>query len=213
MDGRANLLAKWPLLLAFFVFPVGANAEPFVGFGLGYGSVNIETEASFTQNSTVLGSLDEDDSEGAPAFLITAGVDRDASRTYGVFKALPYDDALVSVVGVSHDWKFGEGALKPFLGVSLGLAVLRWTDDIETDEFVVETDGETATSLGLGAQTGLLYDVNESFSVEAALRFVATDLETKSSGTVMTGAGPANLEVEQTVEHLVAFTIGLNYRF
>ena len=213
VGGCAKFFARWPVLLTIFVLPVGANAEPFVGFGLGYGSINLEAEASFTQNSTVLSSAEDDDTEGAPAFLFTVGVDRDASRTYGVFKALPYEDAVVSVFGVSHDWKFGEEALKPFLGVSLGLAMLRWTEDIETDEFVFEIEDETATSLGLGAQAGLLYDVDESLSVEAALRFVATNLETKGSAPVMTAVGPATLEFEQTVESLVAFTIGFNYRF
>ena len=209
MRGHKGALATVCLFSGFLALPLTASAQPFVGLGLGYGSINLETEATVT-TATGVGSASEDDNEGAPAIQFTAGVDRDASRTYGLLKVLPYEDAIVSVLGVSHDWKFGDGPLKPFLGVSLGLAMLRWTEDVEVEGVTsFDTEDETASSLGLGAQAGVLYDVDDSLSVEAGLRFLATELSTELS---FTEPGAA-YEVEQTVESLVSVTVGFNYRF
>jgi len=213
MGGHTNLPLRGLAGLSLALLPMGVSAQSFIGVGFGYGSVNEEVEATITRNSLQLASVKDDSREGAPALFVTGGVDRHTSRTYGIVKGLPYENAVVSVFGVSHDWKFGDGPLKPFLGLTLGFAVLRWTEDVEADGFVFETEDETASSLGLGAQAGVLYDIGQSLSLEAGLRFLATDLNTEGSDQVMTVLGPATLEIEHTVESLVTFTLGFNYRF
>lgn len=208
---KKDILFGASALAGVLILPLTATADYFVGGGIGAGAANIETVAQGTGNNTQV-AYSENDQITAPALMLSAGANRDSGRLYALIQVLPYEDAIVGFYGVSHDWTFGNHrSLKPFAGLSAGLATLSWTEDLQGDGFTAELEGETATSFALGLQAGLLFDVDRTLSLEAGVRLLATDLTTTLSGDSLIGGNPG--QVEQTTESLVTVIIGANYNF
>lgn len=183
-----------------------AEDKPFLGFGLGGGSIALEVEAESAGES-----FSDEDTEGAGAVTIKGGTDRANDRGYLIYKALPYEDAVVSMLGVSHDWKFHEGPWRPYFGLTVGLAMLRWTEDLEiNDQFTAELEDETARSFALGLQGGFLYEASDNLNFEISLRAVGTSLETELE---IQDSGMSSGRVTQEVNAMSSFSVGANFMF
>lgn len=207
MDFAGKLVCH-SALIASLTLPATALAEtkPFLGFGLGGGSVALEIEAEGPD-----GSFSDEDTESAGAVTLKGGVDRPSNRSYATFKVLPYEDAVVSMLGISYDWKFHEGPWRPYLGLTAGLASLEWTEDLEvSDQFTAELDGETARGFALGFQGGFLYEASDKLNFDLSVRTLGTSLETELE---IQQNGETTGSVTQKVTSMSSITLGANFMF
>jgi|GEM_PF-4850030 len=203
-----NKLICHTAMIAFLTLPGAAFADgkSFLGFGLGGGSIGIEIEAEGPDFR-----ISDEDDEGAGAVIFMGGTDRQSNRGYAIFKVLPFEDAVVSMIGASYDWKFHEGPWRPYLGLTAGLAFLRWTEDLEVnDQLSFDLEGETARSFALGVQGGFLYEASESLNFDLSLRAVGTDLETAIE---LQQSGSTSARITQTVTGMSSLTLGANFLF
>lgn len=201
-----------PLSALLVLFPLSAPADTFIGVGLGGGSAGLESVGR--DSSRVIRYMD-DDTENTDALAFRIGSYRDHSRAYFNIEGHSLDGGSLGFVGGSYDILFGDGPLRPFLGLSLGLTYLEWDSDLSTAGLSedVPLDGESDNGLGVGIQGGFLYELDNGVVLELALRSLSTSLDTEVDYDGSFDGGDQFSTFEQSVTGFTSVTLGANYRF
>lgn len=192
----------WPLLLLATLLPAPTHAESQWFFGASIG----HAVAGYEEKRRGQIAFNDDGVESSAGLELRVGPDRHRNRTYLGLEAYPQPNATLGLVTVSHDWFFIYDNLRPYLGLSGGVAVLTWEDD---DPFNTgeqwNLGGESDTGVALGARAGIVVDLDEHFSFEGSAGFHWTDLKTELSHEAE--------RYEINVRSVFSLMMGINYRF
>ena len=190
---KNNKLATAVMIATLAVSAQTMAADWFVGGSIGYGFNDIKSTA---------GSNLKDPDSPIKYDLRAGAYINDNARIYGSY-SYGNDDASHNSVKnelteqqflISADYIFGSGAIKPFVGVSLGAT---------NSEFEVSGSNgfkDDDTSFALGGQVGLLYKAS-SWDFELGYRHIWHDNEIRQN----------NIKLENTNSGVIYGAV--NYRF
>ena len=169
----------------------------FIGIGFGLNSLDVKKQdqvGSIILNHTL--------DEKATSFTFLGGMNLSQNgRVYGNYEILNLDDVEINSYYLSYDYIFPY-FLSPYIGVSLGMADLKWQIDPLVNSQIKD---EKLSSLLYGIQGGIEYPIENQLNFYTQLSYQKLDFQTNLIST------PAKSTI--TYESKKAFVMGLKYSF
>ena len=201
------------LFLLCSVLALPAAAGPYVSVGMGVGNAAIEVDTFNRRGDQTFASSQN---ETTLALALRLGWAWERQRLGLTGRMLPYDNAVLSLVGVSYERQFGHGSLQPFVGATVGVAGFTWLDDTSVEGFPdpALVRGEYVFDAAVGLRVGGRQRLTDRLSLEVGLKGVATDLETDIGIKHPTANGPVNGgRLSHSVRGFLIYELGFSYRF
>ena len=180
-------------LAIFTLLAVQAQAQDdgyYIGLDIG------NTEGRVTQNIPAIGSSSSSTNDGGSQTLKVGKYFDNNSRAAVFYQNASGADSTVGYFGIGYDYLFGDGPLKPFVGVMLG-----YGKDSKNNYH------EVVSGLVYGIQAGVNYELNTNFSLEAGYRIMASNMKVSQAETVSTYAHDIK------IENIKNWYVGVNYKF
>jgi opacity protein-like surface antigen len=169
----------------------------FSGIGFGLNSLDVKKQ---DQVGSII--LNHTQDEKATSFTFLGGINLSQNgRVYGNYEILNLDDLEIKSYYLSYDYIFPY-FLSPYLGVSLGMADLKWQIDPLVNS---QTKDDKLSSLLYGIQGGIEYPIENQLSIYSQISYQKLDFTTNLIST------PAKSTI--TYESKKSFVVGLKYSF
>jgi len=177
--------------------PSSQNTQKyFAGIGFGLNSLAVKKQ---DQVGSII--LNHTPDEKATSFTFLGGINLTNGRVYGNYEILNLDDVEINSYYLLYDYIFPY-FLSPYLGVSLGMADLKWQIDPLVNS---QTKDDKLSSLLYGIQGGIEYPIENQLNIYSQISYQKLDFTTNLIST------PAKSTV--THENKKSFVMGLKYSF
>lgn len=165
---------------------MAADSGVYVGVDLGNTAYDMKASAAGV-------SATEKDDGGSQTLKVGYYFDKN-NRAGVFFQNVNTSGGKTHFYGVGYDYLIGDNAFKPFVGAILGHASSKADDN-----------SVNLTGAVYGAQVGVNYSINESFSVEAGYRYMKSKME-----DTITVSG---IDIKLEADPVTNWFIGANYKF
>ena len=125
--------------------------------------------------------------------LLTLQLFANNNRTYIAYHNIDSSTVMAEATTFCYDYIIDDGDIKPFIGAMIGFSTYMSDKNIDIADTIY------------GAQAGINYSVDESFSLDAGYRFIKSSM----SDTVLVN----NLPVKLDIDNIKDAFVGVRYSF
>lgn len=166
----------------------------FVGVGLNYNQLGIEHE-----NQVGDIPLNKELQNNVASATLQLGTKIDSYVVRANYEIANFDDIMINSLYASLDYEF-DYAIKPFIGVSLGMSYLEWKNDPIN---AAKTTDTQLSSFLYGAQMGFDYEFYKNWSFFSEVSYQKLDFKTNL----------ISLPAKATIKHKDKKSLGIGLRY